>query len=78
MYRNYYNRMIRDVGKRAKIDGLSPMTLRHTFGVSLLDEGYTMTQVQRMMGVTDLNVITRYTQYSDRQMEDMWKKTGWL
>lgn len=77
-YRNYYNRMITQIGLRAKIEGLSPMTFRHTFGVSLLDEGYTMTQVQRMMGVTDLTVITRYTQYSDKQMEAKWKDTGWI
>jgi len=78
MYRNYYNRMITEIGKIAEIEGLSPMSFRHTFGVALLDEGYTMTQVQTMMGVTDLQVITRYTQYSDRQMEAKWKDTGWL
>lgn len=77
-YRQYYNDMIKGIGNRAKINGLSPMTFRHTFGVSLLDQGYSMTQVQKMMGVTNLNVITRYTQYSDKQMEEKWKKTGWL
>ena len=77
-YRQYYNDMIKEIGKKAKIQGLSPMTFRHTFGVSLLDQGYSMPQVQKMMGVTDLNVITRYTQYSDKQMEEKWKKTGWL
>jgi integrase/recombinase XerD len=77
-YRQYYNRIIREIGDRAGIKGLSPMTFRHTFGVSLLDQGYSLTQVQKMMGVTNLNVITRYTQYSDKQMEEKWKNTGWL
>jgi len=77
-YRQYYNNMIKEIGNRAKIEGLSPMSFRHTFGVSLLDEGYAIPQVQKMMGVTNLNVIMRYTQYSDPQMEKKWKETGWL
>lgn len=77
-YRQYYNDTIKEIGNRAKIKGLSPMTFRHTFGVSLLDQGYSLTQVQKMMGVTNLNVIMRYTQYSDKQMEEKWKDTGWL
>ncbi len=77
-YREYYWHLIKDIGKRSGLPELSPMTFRHTFGVSLLDEQYSMTQVQKMMGVTNLGVITRYTQYSDKQMEEKWKNTGWL
>ncbi len=77
-YREYYWKLVKDIGIRSGIPELSPMTFRHTFGVSLLDQGYSMTQVQKMMGVTNLGVITRYTQYSDKQMEEKWKNTGWL
>lgn len=77
-YREYYWALVKNIGKRSGFPELSPMTFRHTFGVSLLDQGYSMTQVQKMMGVTNLGVITRYTQYSDKQMEDIWKRTGWL
>ena len=77
-FRQYYNIILKEIGNRAGIKDLSPMSFRHTFAVSLLDEGYTLTQVQRMMGVTTLSVITRYTQYSDKQMLELWKKTGWI
>ncbi len=77
-YRQYYNNLIKKIGGKAGIKGLSPMNFRHTFGVWLKDEGYEVPEIKTMMGVENLKVITRYTIYSDKQLEEKWKRTGWL
>lgn len=53
----------------AKLDGVSPHVLRHTFAKSLLDKGVDLVTVQQLMGHKRLDSTARYTKPSERDME---------
>ena len=64
-WRQFYWQLCRAVGKKAGIPGLSPMTLRHTFGVYLDELGMSPSEIQRCLNCS-LTVLTkRYTRRQD-------------
>lgn len=73
--RNYYFKLIREIGNRAGIKGVSPMTLRHTFAVWMLDEGYPEKLVQQVMNCSD-RVLKRYSKYTTKRMDDLFERKG--
>lgn len=53
----------------AKLEGVSPHVLRHTFARSLLDKGADLVTVQQLMGHQRLDSTARYTKPSKRDLE---------
>jgi site-specific recombinase XerD len=44
---------------------VNPNMLRHTFAIELLQEGYSIREVQRLLGHADLSTTMIYTQVYD-------------
>ena len=74
--REYFYQLVRDVGLRAGIKSLSPMSLRHTFAVSMLDAGYPEKFVQQVLNCSD-KVLKTYLNYSKERSKDLYDKIGW-
>lgn len=74
--RQYFYELVKDVGERAGVKDLSPMSFRHTFAVSLLDQGATIAFVQQCMNCSR-KVLNTYLKYSKKRSKDMWEKIGW-
>lgn len=76
-YRQWYNRLLRDIGAKAKVPRLSPLSLRHTFAVNRLNDGYELHDLQHLMGTRDLKSLAHYTVYSPAYMEKRYKGREW-
>ena len=76
-WRQYYNKMLKQIGQRAGIPSLSPMSLRHTFGVKMVDKGFSLSDLQKVMGVRNVQVLMTYIQRKDKDLEEKFKKIGW-
>jgi len=76
-YRTWYNRLLKELGKRTGIVGLSPLTLRHTFAVNRLNQGYTLGDLQGLMGTRSLRSLAHYTRYSKAYMESRYEGKEW-
>ena len=62
-------RIITDLSYHAKIEDVSPHTLRHTFGKRLVDSGVSLEKVAALMGHANLNTTKIYTTPSQRDLE---------
>lgn len=62
-------RMVAEMGERARVSGVTPHRLRHTFAKRMLDNGVTMHIIQRLMGHERMETTARYTEpgRADRQ-----------
>lgn len=49
-------RLVKSVGKRAGVPRLSPVVLRHSFGVLLAAKGFSRREIARVMGFADSSV----------------------
>ena len=56
---------------------LSPLSLRHTFAVNRLNDGYQLHDLQSFMGTKDLKSLAYYTRYSSTYMEQRYKGREW-
>ncbi len=73
----------RSVGRIVKriaiLRGLSsdvhPHTLRHAFGTHLLEEGADLRAIQELLGHERLSTTQRYTQLTNRQLEQVYDRT---
>ena len=74
--RRYYHSLIREIGNRIGLI-VSPMTFRHTFGVRCFEQGYTINEVQRLMGVRNVSVLMRYVEITDTALDQKMKEKGW-
>lgn len=63
--------------QKVKSGCVSPMTLRHTFGVMLDEMGFTPAEIQSMMNVS-LPVLMRYTSRTRKQIEVKLVEKGWV
>ena len=61
---------VAEVGRLARIDGLTPHDLRHTCAKRMLDEGAPLTVVQRILGHRRLATTARYVQPGWGDLED--------
>lgn len=67
--RRYLFKMIGRYARRAGIDRpVGPHMLRHTFGTTLLAEGFNLRQVQELMRHADIRTTTVYTHVSDAEL----------
>jgi site-specific recombinase XerD len=61
--------VVRKYGELAKLDGVTPHVLRHTFAKSLIDKGVDLVSVKHLMGHKRLDSTARYTKPSKRDLE---------
>lgn len=61
--------LIRDVGLKLGIHGLTPHRFRHTFAVTLLNYGMRESALQKVMGHTTLNMTLEYARILDQTVE---------
>jgi len=70
---------IQDVVKKyahlAKLEGVSPHILRHTFGRDMMNKGVDIVTVQRLMGHARTDSTARYTEPKWRDMEAAVKRS---
>jgi integrase len=75
-YREWYWGFCKELGKRANILELSPMSFRHTFGSNLDDMGFTPSEIQSLMNCS-LPVLMRYTKRQERETDKKLERLGW-
>ena len=61
--------LVKKYARLAGLEGVTPHTLRHTFGKRLVDEGVNLVTVAALMGHARLETTALYTQPSARDME---------
>ena len=62
--------IIRDLGLKLGIPGLTPHRFRHTFAVALLNYGMRESALQKVMGHTTLSMTLEYARILDRTVEE--------
>jgi integrase/recombinase XerC len=62
-------RVVAEYGRRARIEGLTPHRLRHTFAKLLVDRGIPIDQVGILLGHANLNTTRIYTRPSEHDLE---------
>lgn len=75
--RQYYFQMIKDIGRKAGIPDLSPLTFRHTFGVNMLKKGADIPTLKELMGVENTAVLMRYLKHTNNMVEKFLDKIDW-
>jgi len=70
----YVCTIIRELGLRLGIQGLTPHRFRHTFAVSLLNYGMRESALQKLMGHTTLNMTLEYARILDQTVEQAFNK----
>ncbi len=62
-------KIVRGVGNRLDIEGLTPHRFRHTFAVALLNYGIRESALQKLMGHSNLEMTLQYGRILDRTVE---------
>lgn len=61
--------IIREMGAKLGLTGLTPHRFRHTFAVALLNHGLRESALQKLMGHSTLNMTLEYARILDRTVE---------
>lgn len=61
--------IVRKYAELARLEGVTPHVLRHTFAKSLIDKGVDLVTVQQLMGHQRIDSTARYTKPSKRDLE---------
>ena len=61
--------LIRDMGLKLELEGVTPHRFRHTFAVALLNYGMRESALQKLMGHSTLNMTLEYARVLDRTVE---------
>jgi site-specific recombinase XerD len=61
--------MIRRIGQRLGVDGLTPHRFRHTFAVALLNYGMRESALQKLMGHATVGMTLEYARILDKTVE---------
>lgn len=67
---------IKEMARRAKLDGVTPHTLRHTFAKNLVDAGTPLDRVALLLGHRSLTTTARYTKASQADLAREVEKLG--
>ena len=74
--RQYFYETVKDVGERAGIPSLSPMSFRHTLGVSMLNDGYPESFVQQKLNCSTA-VLKTYLKQAKKTGKPLYQRFGW-
>lgn len=74
--RQFFHAIIKGIGERAGVPGISPMTFRHTLAVSMLNEGFQETLILQTLNCSR-KVLATYGQYTDPLKKSAFQKLGW-
>lgn len=74
--RKYFYELVRKLGERAGISGLSPMSLRHTVGVEMLNMGFTSPEVGQILNCSNKTLQT-YVKHSNATRIQRFKQLRW-
>ncbi len=61
----------------ARLEGVSPHTLRHTAATNLVDQGVSLDRVALVLGHSSLNVTAIYTIPTEKDLEYKLEKVAW-
>jgi integrase/recombinase XerC len=67
--------LIRELGRKLNLEGLTPHRFRHTFAVALLNYGIRESALQKLMGHKTLNMTLEYARILDTTVEQAFKET---
>lgn len=76
-YRQWYNRLIKEIGQKAGISKLSPLSLRHTFAINRLDQGYDIGELKKLMGTKSIRSLEHYLGMSAEHMKKRYRGREW-
>lgn len=69
--KRYVQKMIKRMAKKSCLpDWVTPHTLRHTYATQLLDEGFTIRQVQDLLGHASIQTTMIYTHVSPVELRE--------
>ena len=61
--------VLRGLAAKARIEGLHPHQLRHTFAKNLVDAGVSLDRVALLLGHSRLDTTARYTRPTEADLE---------
>jgi site-specific recombinase XerD len=68
-YDGLYNLCV-SIGKKAKVEGLTPHVLRHTYGHDLVTSGVRIDVVAKLMGHSKIDTTLIYTQPGEEELQN--------
>jgi len=74
--RQYFYDVVKNCGLEAGLKGISPMSLRHTLGVWMLNNGYNESDVEQTLNCSR-KVLKTYVKHSPKTRDEKFDRLGW-